>query len=234
MAIKSIPILFLHWLENVTHPRVGAPVYAEHKDEVDIRYRDTRSRADFLRELEDWLTDNDAAQYLFVGAHGDENGIGDLVETGLEWPELAEVLSRHDRGLGLWLGACTSSSAATAWSPVRQESAPARYIIGFPDKVYAADILPVLRRLMQMTSANPLTFIDQEFEELNKIRGTTRVTMHYLVDLDDGTRQYVDVSEFEKLVGKTFRDYLRARGAIEPGGILDEALQAMARSGASK
>ena len=88
----QVPILFLHWLENPADPREAEAVAAAVQNDIAVRYEDVADRNSVLRVIRDWLRDNKCAQYLFLGAHGDEDGLGDHVATGIDWPELGTLL----------------------------------------------------------------------------------------------------------------------------------------------
>jgi hypothetical protein len=110
-----------------------------------------------IAAIERWLESSSNAQFLFIGTHGDKDGLGRNAENRIDWPELWTVLKKAIRPIALWLGACHSGCAATAWSPVIGYT-PVEYIIGFPVVINAEEIEKVLHELLKMTRIDPVTF----------------------------------------------------------------------------
>ena len=224
---KQTPVCFLHWLEKPSDAREAEPVYQSLKSDLDITYRDVNNREAALAAITEWLADNPNAQFLFIGAHGDKDGLGDTVAGGVDWPELGTLLRSNRPCVALWLGACESSGAALGWSPVK-EPIPASYIVGFPDKVLPMNIQPVLRQLVKMAGMT-VTYIDDELPKIKAIAGGTRVTMHYPAVCLDGSHRYVDVEDFEAEVGQTFHGYLVDRGLTGISPMFDEIIDGLER-----
>jgi hypothetical protein len=204
--INDAPILLLQWLDTPEYKETKTAL-AAFGQEVKIMHADVRTKADAIAAIERWLNGNPNAQFLFIGTHGDEDGIGPTVQNGVNWPELWTVLKKAARSIALWLGACHSACAAKAWSPIKG-AAPVDYVVGFPVAIDAGEIEAVLHQLLKMTGMNPITFVDQEIPKLRKVVAKTTVLMHYKAPTKAGTLEYVDVDEFPKIVGMTLKQYL--------------------------
>lgn len=203
---NDAPILLLQWLNTPEYKETKAALAAFGK-QVKIIHADVGTQADAIAAIEGWLNGNPNAQFLFIGTHGDENGIGPSVQNGVEWPQLWSVLKKAVRPIALWLGACHSACAAKAWSPVKG-AAPVDYIVGFSVAIKAGEIEKVLLQLLKMTGLNPPTFVDQEIPKLRKAVPKTRVRMHYKAPTKAGPIEYVDSDKFPEIVGMTLKEYL--------------------------
>jgi hypothetical protein len=204
----NAPILLLQWLDTEEYKETESALRA-FSGEVRIQHADVGTRTEAIGAIKSWLHGNPNAQFLFIGTHGDDEGLGPTVENGLDWSELWSVLKNAVRPVALWLGACHSASAARAWSPVRGY-APVTYIVGFPVKIEAAEIEKVLHQLIRMTGIDPITFVDQEIPKLRKQFPETTAVMHFLAPTKAGRVEYVDYDGFPNHVGMTMREYLES------------------------
>jgi hypothetical protein len=205
---NDAPIFLLQWLDTPEYKETKVALAAFGK-EVKIMHADVRTKAEAIAAVERWLDSNPNAQFLFIGTHGDKDGIGPSVQNGVEWPELWSVLKKAVRPIALWLGACHSACAANAWSPVKW-AAPVDYIVGFPVAIKADEIEKVLLQLLRMTGMNPITFVDQEIPKLRKVVPKTTVLMHYKAPTIAGPIEYVDFDKFPEVVGMTLKKYLES------------------------
>lgn len=221
------PILFLQFHSDPSDVRAGRYIAPQHAGT--IRYRDVQTAGEALSEIRAWLTGNDNAYAVFIGTHGDPFGLGPSVNNGIEWDELLEALQGADAGYSLWLGACESSCIVEAWSPLEGDKRYPDWILGFPNKVDASDIMPVLSRLMRNSDVNEITYVDEELGAIREAAFGTSASMFYLVDLEQGGRRYVNVDDFPSEMGATFQDYLAGRaGPI--GEMLSEAIDQLKKA----
>lgn len=204
---NDAPILLLQWLEPGEHKETKAAM-AKFGGNVKIMYADVQTKADAIAAIEKWLTGNPNAQFLFIGTHGDDDGLGPTTADGLDWPELKALLLRAVRPVALWLGACHSSFAAKAWSPIIARL-PVEYIVGFPDSILPKDVEKVLLMLLDMTSIDPITFVDQEIPKLRKAIPKTTVEMHYPAYSKKKMYEYVNFDNFVAEVGMTLEKFLQ-------------------------
>jgi hypothetical protein len=203
---NDAPILLLQWLDTAEYKETHAAMKA-FSHEVKIRHADVAGKAAAISAIEQWLEHNPNAQFLFIGTHGNDAGIGPAVGEGIDWAELWGVLRKAVRPVALWLGACHSACAAKAWSPVKGHS-PVDYAVGFPKAITAGEIEKVLLQLLTMTRINPITFVDQEIPKLRKALPNSQVQMHYRALTKAGKVEYVNVDEFPQRVGMSLKEYL--------------------------
>jgi hypothetical protein len=205
---NDAPILLLQWLGTTEYKETKTALVA-FRNEVNIKHSDVRTKAGAMRAIKRWLKGNPNAQFLFIGTHGDKDGIGRSMQNGVEWPELWAVLKKAvGPPIAVWLGACHSAFAAKAWSPVKG-AAPIDYIVGFPVAINAKEIEKVLHQLLKMTGMNPITFVDQEIPKLRRAVAKTTVLMHYKALTKAGQLEYIDFDDFSKVVGMPLNKYLK-------------------------
>lgn len=200
------PILLLQWLGTSEYKETES-AYQNFADKYRIKHANVQSKDDAIYAIEKWLKKNGNAQFLYIGTHGNETGIGVNELNMVSWLELWNVLKKADNPISLWLGACHSSCAAKAWSPVK-EPALVDYIVGFPIPIQTREIKNVLRELLNMASINPITFVDEEIPILREAVPSTSVEMYYKAQTKSGLIQYVNVDEFPQIVGLTLKKYL--------------------------
>lgn len=203
---SDAPILLLQWLDTPEYKETNSALRA-FGSEVKILHADVRTKLEAIAAIESWLQGNPNAQFLFIGTHGDEDGIGPTVQNGVDWSELWSVLKKAVRPVALWLGACHSACAARAWSPV-QGHAPVDYIVGFPIAIKADEIEKVLHELLKMTGIDPVTFVDEEIPKLRRAVPKTTVVMHFRAPTKAGPVEYVDSDDFPNRVGMKLKEYL--------------------------
>jgi len=211
---NDAPILLLQWVDAKEYKETHAALKAFSK-EVKIMHADVQTKAEAIAAVEKWLCNNANAQFLFIGTHGDDDGLGPTVENGVTWEELRSVLKKAAGSIALWLGACHSACAAKAWSPI-EGYARVDYIVGFPVAIKASEIKKVLLQLLKMTGMDGITWVDQELPKLRKAVPHTNVRMHYKALTTAGPIEYVDFDEFPKRVGMTLKEYLEQCGGV-PG-----------------
>jgi hypothetical protein len=202
----AAPILLVQWLGSNEYKETNAAL-SKFKDQVSIAHADVSSKADVLAAIGDWLTDNDNAQFLFIGTHGNDNGIGSDAADMVGWSELWEMLKKAGDAIAVWLGACHSAHAAEAWSPVC-DGAPVEYVVGFPVAINASEIEKVLNELLRMTDTQSIVYVDEEIPQLRSAIAKTNVAMHYKARTTGGQIEYVDYDEFPARVGKSLKEYL--------------------------
>ena len=200
------PFLFVHWLEDPDDEREAASIADVLKGNANVQYEDVSSRVEFERVLLEWSTDNGAAQYVFLGCHGDKEGIGDFTNTGMNWPELGDLFAGLPTLISLWLFACESAHAAAGWSGRVTE--PVRWLVGFKKKHDPSEFAPILEKLVELNGPDKFHFIDREIALVKQASGSVPVELYYPVVNEDGVVDYVEVEEFSNRTGMSFRDYL--------------------------
>src|SRR5207248_5919031 len=88
--------------------------------------------------------------------YGDDDGLGPTAADGLDWPQLKALLLQAVRPVALWLGACHSSFAAMAWSPIIARL-PVDYIVGFQNAILPDNAEKVLLKLLDIILRIPRT-----------------------------------------------------------------------------
>jgi hypothetical protein len=206
MMANDAPIMLLQWLQAGEHKETKAAI-AKFSGDVNIMYADVQTKAQAIDAIAKWLAGNRTAQFLFIGTHGDEDGLGPTAVDGLDWSELKTLLLQAVRPMALWLGACHSSFAAKAWSPITGRL-PVEYIVGFPNAIEPDDVEKVLLELIKMTGVNPITFVDQEIPRLRQIIPKTTVEMRYPAYTKGKVYEYVNFDNFVAEVGVTPKQFL--------------------------
>lgn len=224
MTVKNAPFLFLQWLENPKHERIAKPIASALSNVIDIVYRDVDSREKALISISEWLSGNDNAQVLFIGSHGDEKGIGDYANTGIDWPELGDFLLKHNKNIYLWLFACNSASIAKALSN-RTISPPVKYIVGFPESVTAEELSPILQRLILAYDSKRIVYLDEEADFVRQIAGSTSVNFYFPVASPEGRAEYIETSEFYSKFGISYKNHLLSQANLPSDSILGEAIK---------
>jgi len=199
--------MLLQWVGPNEHKETETAL-AKFGGDVKIMYADVQTKAQAVAAIEKWLNGNRNAQFLFIGTHGDDAGLGPTAADGLDWPELKALLLRAVRPVALWLGACHSSFAAQAWSPIIGRL-PVEYIVGFPGAILPDDVENVLLKLVEMTGLDPITFVDQEIPKLRKSISNTTVEMHYPAYTKAKITEYVNFDSFVTVVGLTLKEILQ-------------------------
>ena len=127
------PVLLIGWgregVKDIAAARNEFPC-DEGMDCVDAWGADS---TDVLDLIEDWLKDNPNAQFLYIGSHGNREGLTPvgkpkLGDPKIRWAKLAAALSKAKKPITLWLGACSSALAAGAWE---EDPPPVNLIAGF-------------------------------------------------------------------------------------------------------
>jgi hypothetical protein len=95
------------------------------------------------------------AQFLYIGCHGDREALfrsdKEPYSDRLSYTELASHLKQYAVApISIWLGACDSSAAASAWS---NTGTPVRYLLGFAQKVKEKLVVALLPELVSLVQA---------------------------------------------------------------------------------
>jgi len=172
------------------------------------------SNDDVLRAIENWLEANPNAQFLYIGCHGDEDGLSPIVGADrltqlITWPALGKVLSKARARITVWLGACSSSFAATNWNS--NANLLVNPIVGFSEDTNTKELKQVLKELIKRTGVETqelsgkvgdLGLLDEDLAELQQ--RYDKITMHYRVP----GHGYVDCANFKNAVGVELPEYL--------------------------
>ena len=199
-------------------------VLAQFAKSVNIEHSDdVKTKAQAEKAVAAWLTANqDNTQFPFIGAHGilDRNdkciGLGASGGAGAfaTWQEVWDWFSKGEVTVGLWLGACKSSDAAAAFSPIMAAGrrCPFEYILGFRESIYPKEIEAILRQSIKNTNLRNCVYLDQELDSLRAAAPGTTVEKFYRAHSLAKVVEYVNVDEFVKRVGVTFRKHLENGG----------------------
>ena len=188
-----------------------------------IAHFNVHSRKQARSLISKWLKGNNHASYLYIGAHGDDYGIGSKHGKGLTWRGLHTLLRQAKTPIALWLGACSSQACAEAWSAIRpyREHIPVDYIIGVEESLEPRDLTAALIQLLENLSVNPVRWVDQELAQVRSAveslyddpYDAPLVHMYYLAfaDRKKPMFKYSHTEDFIFRFGLSFRGYLEAR-----------------------
>lgn len=206
------PVLLIQWLKPGEYRETRAVVkkFADKNPLLDLH--DIGDKAAFLESLR-LLAKEEDCQFLFIGSHGVKDSEGKCIGIGksgtdfILWADLWKELKEARRAPVLWLGACSSSRCADAWSPFPSVDCAVKWLVGLDKNVYPKEIAAVLQSLVEMTSLNNIVYADQEIPRLQDLIPETSVQMHYPVHLN-GEYQFLETSQFPTVFGKTFKEHL--------------------------
>jgi len=176
---------------------------------------DVESAAEFRSALQR-LKNDDTCQFLFIGSHGIKDinkkciGIGKSITDYLTWPDLWTALSVAKKPPVLWLGACSSSQCAEAWSPFPSDKLVVEWIVGFRKDIYPPEIKDILSKLINLTSVSAITFVEEEIPLLQECVPDTSVAMHYPAYFNNANR-FLDIEQFTTTFGKTFKEFIERK-----------------------
>jgi hypothetical protein len=166
-----------------------------------------------LQEIADWLENNPNAQFLYIGSHGDKTAVfpigrPDAFTPKITWSKLASVLSKANRQITLWLGACLSAFAADHWRD--ETTLPVNPIVSFSGEPGTSEVKEFLTELVRMNSLLPsksgedhedISFLPDDVVEL--LEAFPKIKIHYKVD----GHGYVDCVNFSETTGLELQDY---------------------------
>jgi hypothetical protein len=217
--MSASPILLLQWLApNEYHETRN--VLSEFAKKVNIRHANVQLTAAAAQAVEDWLLTNPSnTQYPFIGAHGIKAPNGKCIGIGASgkqdefapWTEVWDWFRKGTVSGGLWLGACRSSEAAVALSPLLATALRyvIPYIVGFREEIYTPEIERILVQLIRNTDTDKkVVYLDEELAVLRAAVKDTAVELFYPAHTLAGSVEYVNVDDFEEKVGISFRSHL--------------------------
>ena len=211
----SNSILMLQWLKQGEYREVPEVVQQFAMENRFLGFQDISSVGEFHSALQSLQTDSDC-QFLFIGSHGIKNNVGECIGIGrsdsdyISWTDLWDVLASAKKPPVLWLGACSSTKCADAWSPIPTTQVAVEWIVGFNKDIYPEEIKDILKGLIDMTSLDPVSYADEEMPKLQKLVSGTCVQMHYLVHYS-GQHRFLDTNQFLSVLGKTFKEHLEGK-----------------------
>lgn len=203
------PVCLVQWLAPDEYREVHA-AWTAYAPTINITLHDVRTKAEVSDAIRTWLKDNPNAQFLYIGAHGDETGFGrpDMVQDKMTWAELRTLLIEAQNPPVVWLGTCKSSSVAKAWSPIR-EYLPAAWITTFDELISPNVCERMLKRSLNDTTPDEGIFVDQELRRLRETLPGVRIKQLYPASTLQRKHEYVDVDDFETHVGVKFETFLK-------------------------
>ncbi|MCX7045008.1 MAG: hypothetical protein NTX50_05915 [Candidatus Sumerlaeota bacterium] len=210
------PIVMIQWLKEGEYRETRSVVkeFAE-KNHPNLDLHDVSSVAEFRQALLSLSADDDC-QFLFIGSHGikdtDGNciGIGKSEDDCISWIDLWHALAKAKTPPVLWLGACSSSMCAVAWSPFPTSKEVVKWLEGFQADIYPIEIENILRGLITLTGLDPVTYADEEISKLQSLVPGTCVQMHYPVHLNNADC-FLETSKFPSVLNKTFKEHLEGK-----------------------
>jgi hypothetical protein len=222
--MATSPICLLQWLEPGEYRETQAAL-DDFAGKVNIEHADVRTSGQAAQALQSWFKNNAGnTQYCFVGTHGILGpdapiGVGATAEIGgyAEWHEIWDWFSKGDLMGGLWLGACKSSHAAAALSPLLAKSAHPviPHIYGFKDEIYPyPEIEHILLKLMEFTDTTQSVPLDEELELLRAAVPGTAIELYFPVASPFPTVEYVNVDQMPDKIGMDFRQLLQNQAAV--------------------
>ncbi len=211
----SAPVLLIQWLETGEYRETRAVVHTFAGKHPEIDLHDVATKAQLVNTLE-LLRRDDDCQFLFIGAHGVKDHAGKCIGIGksgtdyIPWVELWHAIRPAKKPPVLWLGACSSSRCADAWSPLPSTNVAVEWLVGFDKDVYPKEIEEVLKGLIRMTALDNITYADEEIPRLRKLIPGTCVQMHYPRYFNKQHR-FLETSQFPAVFGKTFKEALEGK-----------------------
>jgi hypothetical protein len=191
MSIGS-PVMLLQWLNPGEHEETRS-MLAEFAASVDIAHEDVKDPTEARSAIQRWLDGNNNAQFLFIGTHGDEDGLGPTVANGVEWGDFRDWMSA-EKPVVLWLGACKSSAAASGLSPVPSGPLRIEAIFGFSEDVYPPEIETVLKYLLDRASKLDTRDFRAEFHAVMQLLPGSSLEA-FVPRHADGENRYVHVDD---------------------------------------
>ena len=212
------PISLIQWLGPAEYKEAAEAVRA-HGKEVDFCYREATTRDEARDSVRDWLKGNSNAQNCFIGTHGIVDGTEEVLGVGptgqkgafASWNELWQWFDSAPPLLGgLWLGACYSHAAASAFSELWRSSGQllVPYVFGFSDSIDATEIEKVLMKLIEFSDINCEADLDSQLTILRSAVPGTKIQLFYPAADKHHCNRYVNVDEYENEVGISFSEQL--------------------------
>jgi hypothetical protein len=223
--MASSPICLLQWLRPGEYREIRASLQ-KFAAEINIKHSDVQTEEQASQALKSWFQGSVGnAQFCFIGAHGLRTlrgttvGIGATGRTGghASWRELWNWFAREELIGGLWLGACRSSEAAAALSPLLATAVrPAiPYIYGFKDEIYPApEIEQILLKLIEFTRMDPVVWLDEELKLLRAAVPGTAIELYYPASTSPHRVEYLNVDQLPARMGITFRQLLERQNSV--------------------
>lgn len=217
--MPSEPISLIQWLGQHEY-KEAAKVAEKYGHEVYLFHREVGSKGETETAIREWLDGNVNAQHCFLGTHGVRDGethkilgIGATGDPGAFalWSEVWQWFdeAQQFRG-GLWLGACCSSTAASAFTEFYNQSHQllVPHIFGFNDEIYETEIEAILSKLIEFSRIDGSPDLDLQLKELRAAVPDTKIELFYPANDKQYRNRYINVDEFESEVGITFSEHL--------------------------
>jgi hypothetical protein len=222
--MSASPICLLQWLKPGEYRETRAALSA-FATKVNIEHADVRTKVQAADALQSWLKNNTGnTQYCFIGAHGIEEpdaaiGVGATgnADEYAEWYEVWDWFSQGDLIGGLWLGACKSSHAASAFSTLlaRSKYPAIPHFYGFSDEIYPyPEIEEILMKLIELTGTERVVPLYDELDLLRAAVPGTAIELYYPVSTPLTTPEYVNVDQMVDKIGMNFRQLLENQAAV--------------------
>lgn len=186
------PVMLLQGLNPGEYAETCS-ILAEFAASVDIAHEDVKTPTAARTAIQHSLDGNNNAQFLFIGTHGDEDGLGPKVSNGVESREFRNWIS-VDKPVVLWLGACKSRAAARGLSPIPSGPLRIEAIFGFSEEVYPAEIETILRYLLDRASQLDTRDFQADFHENVKLLPGSSLGA-FAPRNADGENRYVHVDD---------------------------------------
>lgn len=217
--MKGNPVCLIQWLAPRKSSEV-ADAWANFTKTTNISPHAVSSKSAAIEALSVWLaTDN--AQFLYIGSHGIRNwwmpwkyiGIGRRSDDFFTWDELGSLLMTAREPPVVWLGACGSSAAARAWTPIGNSVRPAARLTTFANAISPQVCAQLLDQCLKDTGmeSGVIVHADEELPRLRNQLPCIKVQQFYPAKQRDGVRAYVNIDHFVEKVGVDFETYLDQR-----------------------
>lgn len=214
--INQRPIAFFKWMEDFDDNKIIRRIPER---DGEIYFASGSSRVELLSAIQGWLLGNDHPQYLFLLAHGliDDDGvtcqaIGDSWDDGapLSWADLwgAVKIEGQNRPNIFLIGCHTNQVYHTVRNNLEGHGKDP-YVATLNTYINAGHGLRSTLLCFKTFMANLRShgkYIDEEFSDLMQV--VKELEIFYPTAMLNGTTELVPVSDFEAVVGKSFRDYL--------------------------
>lgn len=230
------PVLILGWGPDGCEDVDRIADALGHDQSMDCAKGEKAHSRDVLKQIAEWLKDNEYAHVLYIGAHGLEHGLGPTANgrDKLGYGELSDVI--HDNispkapPLTVMLGACESSVAARGWNTLKQDAIG--LLIAFRDRPTSSTVQDVLIEFLTQgdqllpgvaTVPKEIVYLDEGVARLQKLHPNVAI-YHKGKKKELGDVDLLPQSGAASLLG-----VLEAEGAVNPGSLLWEAAVAASK-----
>jgi hypothetical protein len=213
------PVCLVKWLAT-RHSEVER-IYAGMGHSIALHLVDACSSQQVFEGIAGWAEGNEAAQCLYLAAHGRQAGAdGPFVgldpgegDDWITWLQLADELVKLPTAPVLWLGACGSTEALDALGQALTAGhLPAAWVVAFEGKVFSAILEATVQQALRNMRLDDIVFVEEELPTLRAAAGIAAKMFYPAHTRDTKRHEYVSVEEFTTRVGCSFEDFMKRGG----------------------